>query len=304
MKKHNLIIGVALSLLLALPSTTLLAEEAYLAVSQAASSNQVSANQSTTAIQTETQFGTESENRRDGGYLDLGVGLVERSKLAGFNELPSGISWFVNARYQKNGFYLEFPHGSYREQETVLTFGYNFYNSENWSFDLHHSMNHGDLTYEFADNENSKKIEIEREGGSEIGLRIGGVFERSEVQFIVANASGAGGLYAGAWWTHHRQYQNFNFSFSLGAQYRNEKVMQYYYGSGVGGEKATISLPEYEGKAGIEYTTQISMSYPLSESLVLESFIRYKELPSDVSKSAVFTKDSQTTAAVLIKYVF
>jgi outer membrane scaffolding protein for murein synthesis (MipA/OmpV family) len=303
-KKHNLIIGIALSVMLALPSTTLLAQEAYLAVSQAASFNQVSANQSTTTPQTETQLETESANRRDGIYLDLGVGLVERSELAGFNDLPSGVSWFVNGRYQKKGFYLEFPHGSYREQETVLTFGYNFYNSENWSFDLHHSMNHGDLTYEFVDNESSENIEIEREGGSEIGLRIGGVFERSEVQFIVANASGAGGLYAGAWWTAHRQYQNFNFSFSLGAQYRNEKVMQYYYGSGVGGEEATISLPEYEGKAGIEYTTQISMSYPLSENFVLESFIRYKEFPSEISSSPVFTKDSQTTAAVLVKYVF
>ena len=307
MKKPNLILCGALTLLLTLPSKLLFAQETnHLSKKHLAKNNLASAkaesSQSKKLAREYTQSETYSDNRRDGSYLDVGLGWVERSELNGFDNLESGASFFINGRYQKYGVYIEFPHGSYRQQDTVLSFGYNFYNSEHWSFDIHHSMNHADLTYGFIDSKNSRKISNKRIGGSELGLRVSANFEHNDLQFVLARASGAGGIYAGVWWTRHQQYQNFNFSFSVGAQYRNEKVVQYYYG--FNDNQPITGMSEYRGEAGIEFTSQISMSYPISESWVFESFIRHTNLPSGISNSPVLNKDSKSTAAVLVKYVF
>ena len=68
-----------------------------------------------------------TENIRDGAYLDVGIGLKYQSDPFTYdNENDSGLDVFINGRYQKNGWFVEFPHGTSQQQNTIISIGYNF----------------------------------------------------------------------------------------------------------------------------------------------------------------------------------
>ncbi len=242
-------------------------------------------------------------NSRDGGHLELGAGLVGLSSPFPFDEsLDSGVTLFLDARYQKYGFFIELPHGSSMFQSTIISFGYNFLNTENWAFDIQHAMNHRDVEYVYT--EQGRQVIDQRDSHSEPGLRVSGYFEDTDMQFVVARASSfyGGGLYASAWSTNHYQYKNWNYYFSLGVQYRNEEVVNYFYG--VNSYQTNAELPVYRGKSGLEWTAQIGVDYPITKHWVFESYLRNTVLPEGISHSPLVDDDRITEAAMVIKYVF
>ena len=246
-----------------------------------------------------------AENIRDGAYLDIGVGQTYQSDPFIFdNENDSGLALFINARYQKYGLFVEFPHGTSMQQNTVMSIGYNFLNTEHWSYDVRLAMNHRYLEYELP----KLNIVSIRDSHSKFGLRILGDYDNTHLKFIVAGASGpngifsmANGLYISSWVSQNYQYSNWNFYTTIGIEYRNEDVVNHFYGVGEG---EFPGLPSYQGKSGFEYTGQVGFDYPITTDWVFEGFARTTLLPSGITNSPLVDGNTVTEVAVLIKYVF
>lgn len=238
------------------------------------------------------------ENSRDGAYLDIGIGLgVESDPFIYDDTDNSGFDLYLNARYQKNGFFVEIPLGTSKQQATILSFGYNFLNTTHWSYDLRLAMNHRDLDHILPESQrNSRRV-----SHSKLGLRVLGDFDNTHVKFIVAGASGDpdGGLYASAWLSQNQQYYNWNIYGSFGVEYRNEDVVNYFYAI-----NEVEGLPRYRGKAGLEYTAQVGFDYPINENWVFEGFIRTIVLPSGISNSPLVDGKTAVESALVVKYVF
>lgn len=240
----------------------------------------------------------EEDNPRDGAYLDIGIGLgVESDPFIYDDENESGLMLFINGRYQKNGFFIEFPHGTSKQQSTKLSFGYNFLNTEHWSYDLQLAMNHRDLNHKLPISERISK----RVSHSKLGLRILGDYDNTHFKLILAGASGDpdGGLYASAWVSQNYDYYNWNLYGSFGIEYRNEDVVNQFYAI-----NEVEGLSYYRGDAGFEYTGQLGASYPINEDWVFEAFARTTLLPSGISDSPLVDGNTIVEAALVVKYVF
>ncbi|ATC95985.1 MipA/OmpV family protein [Pseudoalteromonas tunicata] len=247
---------------------------------------------------TSTQAWADTENIRDGAYLDIGIGLgVESDPFIFDDENDSGFDLYINGRYQKYGFFVEFPHGTSKQQATVLSLGYNFLNTDNWAYDLQLAMNHRDLDHILPESHiNSRRV-----SHSKLGLRILGDFDNTHLKLIVAGASGDpdGGLYTSAWLSQNYNFYNWNVYASFGVEYRNKDVVNYFYGI-----NEIEGLAYYRGEAGFEYTGQVGASYPINEDWVFEGFIRTTLLPSGVSESPLVDGNKVAEAALVVKYVF
>jgi len=252
-----------------------------------------------------------TENIRDGVYLDVGIGLKYQSDPFTYdNENGSGVDVFINGRYQKNGWFVELPHGTSQQQNTIISLGYNFLNTEHWSYDVRLAMNHRDLEYKQP---KSNFVSI-RTSHSKFGLRILADFDNTHLKFIVAAASGPNGiystdngLYAGGWLSQNYQYHNWNFYSTVGIEYRNEDVVNLFYGVDEGefpGSYEIDGLPSYQGESGFEYTGQVGFDYPITKNWVFEGFARTTLLPSGITDSPLVDGNSIIEAAVLVKYVF
>jgi len=245
-----------------------------------------------------------TENIRDGSYLDIGIGLGYQSDPFIFDdENDSGVDIFINGRYQKYGFFVEFPHGTSKQQNTIMSFGYNFLNTEHWSYDFRLAMNHRDLDYKLP----KSNIVTKRVSHSKLGLRILGDYGNTHLKLIVAGASGAKGLYVSGWLSQNYQYNNWNFYSTVGIEYRNEDVVNYFYGISENeflGNNEIDSLPSYQGRSGFEYTGQVGFDYPITTAWVFEGFARTILFPSGITDSPLVDGKAITEAAVLVKYVF
>ena len=240
----------------------------------------------------------EEGNVRDGAYLDIGIAWGHQSDPFIYDdEDDSGLDLLINGRYQKYGLFVEFPHGTSKQQATILSLGYNFLNTEHWSYDLQLAMNHRDLDHQLpVTNRVSRRV-----SHSKLGLRALGDYDNTHIKLIVAGASGDqdGGLYASAWFSQEYLYYNWNFYGSLGIEYRNDDVVNYFYGI-----NEVEGLPYYRGEAGLEYTGQLGTSYPINEDWVFEAFVRTTLLPSGISDSPLVDGNTVIDAALVVKYVF
>lgn len=252
---------------------------------------------SSPSVAAEKSSDDETENIRDGAYFDIGLGFRYKSDPFLYDEDKNGtgLAIYANGRYQKYGLFIELPRGTSKQQTTIISFGYNFLNTEHWSYDLQIAMNHPQLEHKLPVSQKVSK----RISHSKIGLRILGDFDNTHLKLIVSNGSGGDGVYASVWLSQNYQFYNWNLYTSGGIEYRNEDVVNYFYAI-----NEVEGLPYYRGKAGFEYTGQIGFDYPINQDWVFESFIRATLLPSGISDSPLVDGNSITEAGVLVKYVF
>lgn len=198
-----------------------------------------------------------TENIRDGSYLDIGIGLTYQSDPFIFdNENENGLALSVKSRYQKNGFFVELRLGASEQQKSRLSYGYNFLNTEHWSYDFRIATNHRVLEHKLP----KSNFVSRRVSQLTSGLRILGDYDNTHLRFIVAESSGAKGLYASGWLSQNYQYNNWNFYSTVGIEYRNEDVVNHFYGISEDGFpriNEIDGLPYYRGKSGFEYTADI-----------------------------------------------
>lgn len=255
-------------------------------------------------------FAQETANQNnDGGFLKVGYGY--KHETSPYQSAVKGGSLFVNGRYQWNGLFVEAFYGA-NERNEGLSIGYNFYNTEHWNFDINTVQAHDDINWVIGDGD--KVIVQDYENTDMLGLRATGFYDQTTLQFLVApysfNSSYDDGIYASAWLGQSWQLKNWEFHASLGLEYRSEEIMDYYYA--ISNEQATEHLTAYDPSAGIDATAQFSLSYPISQHVVFESYLKYTDYSSGVDDSPIMgllsningRDDNKTEFGLLVSYVF
>ncbi|MCJ8271978.1 MAG: MipA/OmpV family protein [Psychrosphaera sp.] len=254
----------------------------------------------------------QNSNSGAGGYLKLGFGY--QSLTGPYSKQTKGFSLFFNGRYQwQNGLFIELP-GDSSKLEPGIAVGYNFYNTEHWDFDLITNQTHGNIVYNVVQ-ENQQSIAIHRDSTTMLGIRGNGYYGDNTVRMTIMpysfNHDYDTGVYASLWLARNWQLKNWNIHSSIGFQYRSEEIMDYYYG--ISQQIAIDSTPAYHAGSGINITGQIGASYPLSESWVFESYLRYTEFSDSINDSPIVKNaiswdptrsNNEYEFSVMMNYVF
>lgn len=255
----------------------------------------------------------ESEENYNGGFLKIGLGYKFEENP--YTEGVNGVSLFVNGRYQFEGLFVEVFFGA-NERNEGLSIGYNFYNNEHWNFDIKTVMAHGNILTGIYDGDEIFYQEFD--SATMIGLQATGHYGQTTMQFLVApyliddevDEAVDSSIYASAWLGHSWQIKNWSIHGSVGLEYRSSDILDYYYG--ISPEEATANFGQYQASSGIDLTTQISTSYPISEDWLFESYLRYTDMADSISDSPVLRRvknlpgraEAMTEVGILVSYVF
>ncbi len=245
------------------------------------------------------------------GYLKIGYGY--KSITTPYFDQEAGGSLFLSGRYQVYpGFFIEASHGA-NELDQGINLGFNFYNSENWSFDLLTIRGHGENVYAFGHND-IQLLKERKSATNMLGARATAIFDRSTLQFTVAPYSFSdrydNGVYASLWGSHSWQLKNWSIHGSLGAEFRSRGMLDYYYSTSK--EMESIGIPHYQAESGINIVSQVSASYPISTHMLFETYTRYTRLASSISDNPIMQMaanldDRQkhiSEFGILVSYVF
>ena len=192
-------------------------------------------------------------------------------------------------RVQFLGLFAESPglnsrrlHGLYASN----AWGINFYNDDNWSFDIYKQFN-------------TEKVEglaqiQSRNLSRRAGIRATGYFDSGQLQFIYSPYSRGkqeeDGIEASISYTHYWQIKNWNIYGSLGAQYQSEEVVDFY------------QPEQVADQSRVNTSAELGFEYALSEHWVLGAFASYNELESQ--RSDIEDATNGTRAGLLLTFVF
>ena len=270
-----------------------------------------------TALLAET---SESAEDLSGGFLKIGYGY--KFEQNPYENEKNGLALFVSGRYQmENGLFVEASYGTNKRKEG-LNIGCNFYNLPSWNFDITTVQAFGDTEIiahlvEFGDeDEVLKDIRVvDKKSSSEmLGFRATGTFGQTNLQFVVAplllNDDYDDGIYSSLWVAQSWQAKNWEFYATAGVEYRSEKIIAHYFEPTI--ELQSVGFPAYDASGGFDFTAQVGTSYPISENILFESYLRYTDLADSITDSPIIRAASQipgrdenaTEFGVLFSYVF
>jgi len=250
-----------------------------------------------------------TEEDRNGGFLKLGYGY--KIEVSPYENEVNHFSMFLNGRYQWHGLFVEAAYGA-NERNEGLNIGYNFYNTENWNFDVNTINAHGEIHVEIRDQE--KILSQHFDNTDMIGLRATGNFDQTTVQFMLApyaiDSDYDDAIYASMWLGRSWQVKNWELHGSIGLEYRSAAMLDYYYG--ISAEEATEHFGPYEADAGIDITAQVSASYPITSNILFETYIKHTDFSNSISDSPVMQfvgglddrAKARTEFGILVNYVF
>ncbi|WP_299944933.1 MipA/OmpV family protein [uncultured Microbulbifer sp.] len=256
-----------------------------------------------------SDFGSQNDDFQ-GGYLKVGYGY--KSEVGPSDDEAKGGTLFVSGRYQvKWGFFIEAASGANRLDQSINV-GFNFYNTEQWQFDLTSVRAHGRNKYGYGQPGFHQEEKIK--SSEMLGLRATGLFENQLLQLVVApysfNDEYNDGVYASLFASNAWQIKNWEVYASAGLVYRSEEILDYYYSTTE--LQSQLDFPDYQAGAGIDFVGQIGASYPISENLLFETYYRYTNISSSITDSPIMKliiasperKEYITEFGVLFSYVF
>jgi outer membrane protein len=256
----------------------------------------------------------ESEDNNNGGFLKLGVGRRYSTAPDRFDVNQWDI--FISGRYQWHGFFLEVTNNKQTGNNGAST-GYNFYNTEQWSFDVNIQGVYGSQEGVLFFYQNDQVVVPKRYSTTMVGLRATGRFEQTSVQFSVSpyslNQEYDDGVHASVWVDRFWQIKNWQFNAALGVTYHSAEILNYYYGTPFDQfdgpiEGPTIEGFDYQASSGIDVTAQIGVSYPISQDWIFESYARYTDVADSITDSPYIqrfsTPESGKEFGLLVSYVF
>lgn len=268
-------------------------------------SNASFANDITHDLRNNTQEVSDAEN-----YLEIGLMYVQSDEpiYTEDNKASYGDrSIIINGSYNWHNLFVE----SYSESGHGLVFGFNAYASNNWSLDVIVTTDMLDFDFEFS----GKNHYIQRPGTSKpltLGSRLTGYLGENVVQFSVNqdatgnhNGTTVTALIGQSW-----QYRNWNFHGTIGVEYASAKLNDYYVG--VSEELAAyvhslgFNMEAYKAGSSVGFTTEIGVTYPITEDWVFRATARTATRPSAVTNSPIYSNlDSSTTSIrTSLSYVF
>lgn len=255
-------------------------------------------------LSSDVRKGASGPDSGNGGYLEIGGGLMTfTSPLYGDpegnekGELHTEFFLDISARYQYDGWFFE----AFSQSLEEFTLGYNFYNGNSWAVDLVGLSDHDDM-----DEDISKDFRglNRRRFDFLMGPRGTAYLDNYIVQVHALKdiwSTHEGELYS-VKLARHWQHRNWNYHAILGATYRTQDVMDYYYS--IDADEASEKFPEFTAPGGMSYSFEVGATYPISESWVFRGFIRRIQLDSGVARSPLILDDHGEMIATAISYVF
>ncbi|KZN35800.1 MipA/OmpV family protein [Pseudoalteromonas luteoviolacea] len=219
-----------------------------------------------------------TDKRESGGFLAVGAGISYAGGL--LSDIETSTNLIVSGNYYfENGLFIEVP-GNSNKFDPSWVMGYNLYNLGNWEFDVIYSSAHGPLDYHVHPKDGSDK-----DLTAYIGLRASAELGNYQFQAIIApkadNSEYNQGVYGSAWLARSWQYKNWHFYGSIGFQYRNSKMLDYYYGV----PEDAVMLEPYDAAGGFNSHLKVGFTKPLNASWVLDGTIGITDYASSIDDS-------------------
>lgn len=242
-------------------------------------------------------------DREDGGYFEIGLGAgYSKSALVSDREdqdFSAGIT--LAGEYSYKGLFIELAHNTY----DGLNLGYNALNTQNWSFDILASSLAGNITSYDEDNEIDKnKALINRDtlyNGA--GIRATRYWDDTIFQYrLVTDIIDDNGIRSTARLGHSWQLKNWTLHGIASADYRSKKTNQYLLG--VTAKEATERFPSYTADAGLSFSAEAGVTYPVTENVVWRASAMALLLSDEDAKSPLVEDDLATRVSTSISYVF
>ena len=234
-------------------------------------------------------------------YLELGlmVRVRDEATYKGSNGKGSytNTGVFINGSYKWNDLFIE----NYSESGHGLVVGYNAFTNDNWSFDVIATTDWGHVTFENNGRYYSDEDELT------VGGRLSGYLGNNIVQFAI-NQDATGdhnGTTASALIGRNWQLRNWNFHGIIGVEYVSAKLND--YNLGVSDETAShFDIDAYEAGGSVNFSTEIGVTYPISENWVFRATGRAVTIPDEVTDSPRYPNmDSVATSfRTSLSYVF
>lgn len=236
-------------------------------------------------------------NRRDGFYTDLSAvsSVGDNIYSSKSNKNESEFDLAISYRAQLLGLFIESPGISTRRVQGMYSmpaWGLNFYNSDDWSFDLFYQ-------YSTRGIEGLEGIQA-RNKDKRAGLRMTGFFENSQFQAIYSpisrNNIGSDGIEASISYSYNWQFKNWNYYVNAGMQYRSKEVTPY-------GSESFID-DDLSFREGINYSAELGFEYPLSTDWVFGGFAGYNALSERATLIRQDSIEDGYRAGILLTYAF
>lgn len=236
-------------------------------------------------------------NKRDGFYVDVSAisSIGDDYAFAEHEDTDADFDVAMSYRVQILGLFMESSgistrriHGMY----SLPSWGLNFYNSEDWSFDLFYQ-------YSTRGIEGLEGIQS-RNKDERAGLRMTGFFENSQLQAIYSPVSrndiGSDGIEASISYSHSWQFRNWNYYTNLGIQYRSKEVTPF-------GQETYID-DDLSTKDGISYSAELGVEYPLTTDWVFGGYVGYNALSERAISQRQDNVEDGYRAGVLLTFIF
>lgn len=255
-------------------------------------------------LSNDVRNGTHSPVRTDDSYIELGMGFnVGTNPFYGLpegnerGEISAELEMGVNLHLQYHGWFIE----AFSESLEVVTLGYNFADSEHWSFDLVGLPQHPELSGHVSkDLEGRRSRHIDFMSGPRVTGYLGNYIVQLHALTDISNTHN--GQVLSAKIARHWQYKNWNFHAIGGLSYRSNKVADYYIS--VTAEDATEKFPEFYAQAGFVQVYEIGTTYPLSKKWVFRTSVQHYALDSQWSDSSLLVSTNVSKLLMSINYVF
>ncbi len=237
------------------------------------------------------------KNRRDGFYVDVSAlsSFGDDYSYTENQDTDAEFDVVISYRVQLLGLFMESPGISTRRIQGMYSlpaWGINFYNSDDYSFDLFYQ-------YSTRGIEGLEGIQTRNED-KRAGLRMTGFYDNSQLQMIYSpvsrNSEGSDGIEASISYSYNLQYRNINFYTNLGMQYRSKEVTPY----GV----TTFVDDDLSTSAGISYSAEVGLEYPLTTDWVIGSYVGYNALSDRSIAARQDTVEDGYRGGLLLTFVF
>jgi len=240
------------------------------------------------------------ENNTTENYFELGLGLGAGvgPSLTGKDDKGAGAGLIINGSYNWKGLFIE----KYGESKDPLLFGYNAYESDNWSLDLVVGPRFFSLNFD----DKFKDLD-ERTGSDMFGGRLTGYLGDTMVQFNLKHDIGgySKGTLASALVGRNWQVRNWNFHSLVGLEYLDSRINDYYYGVNEA-EAARSQFTEYNPGASVNFSAEAGVTYPITEDWVFRSTARFRTFSGAAMDSPLFetTRSTAMSLSTSLSYVF
>lgn len=249
------------------------------------------------ALRSNTQEGAQAED-----YFELGLaaGAYIGPSLTDEDGKDIGGGLVVNGSYNWNNFFIDV----FGESRDPVVLGYNAYAADNWSVDLIVAP----LFAGFDEDTDDRFIGLDKRSSTVMaGARLTGYWQDNIFQLTVKHdVSGKNsGTSLSALVGRNWQYRNWNFHGMVGLAFSDSRINDYYIG--ITEEEATrTEYNAYEAGSSYSVSSEIGVTYPITEDWVYRATLRLGSDLNDISDSPLFINDRSYWSSfnTSISYVF